>query len=84
MIQIKMISFLGPLRTEYTVKYGAVFIIFLISGLSLKTDSIFHTFQQYKLHLFIQIFTFIFIPVFTQVLVKVLSIFGINLWVLKG
>ncbi|KAJ8980370.1 hypothetical protein NQ317_009364 [Molorchus minor] len=36
----------GPLHTEYSVKYGAVFIIFLISGLSLNTDSIFHTFQQ--------------------------------------
>lgn len=76
--------FLGPLRTEYTVKYGAVFIIFLVSGLSLKTENIFHTFQQYKLHLFIQLFTFIFFPIFTQFIVKFLSIFGINNWVLKG
>ncbi|XP_050504397.1 sodium/bile acid cotransporter 7-B-like isoform X1 [Diabrotica virgifera virgifera] len=74
----------GPLRTEYTVKYGAVFIIFLVSGLSLKTDSIFKTFQQYKLHCFIQCFTFIFIPLFGVVLIQFLYIFGVHPWVLKG
>nr|CAH7754272.1 unnamed protein product [Callosobruchus chinensis] len=74
----------GPLHTEYSVKYGAVFIIFLISGLSLKTENIFSTLQQPKLHLFIQLYTFLFIPVFTQLFVLVLSIFGINSWVLKG
>ncbi|KAJ8956124.1 hypothetical protein NQ318_016579 [Aromia moschata] len=43
----------GPLRTEYSVKYGALF-------------------------------TFLFIPFFTQFFVKILSVFGINSWVLKG
>lgn len=74
----------GPLRTDLTVKYGAVFIIFLISGLSLQTESIYYTFRQYKLHLFIQVYTFLFIPIFTQVFVKTLQIFGVNTWVLKG
>ncbi|CAH1099525.1 unnamed protein product [Psylliodes chrysocephalus] len=74
----------GPLRTEYTVKYGAVFIIFLISGLSLKTDSIFRTLQQYKLHSFIQLFTFLFVPIFAVLFIKCLSIFGVHPWVLKG
>ncbi|KAF7283167.1 hypothetical protein GWI33_001230 [Rhynchophorus ferrugineus] len=74
----------GPLKTEYSVKYGAVSLMFLISGFSLKTDSIFHTFQQYKLHLFIQIFTFILIPIYTQGFVRFITIFGINSWVLKG
>ncbi|XP_066144878.1 sodium/bile acid cotransporter 7-B-like [Euwallacea fornicatus] len=74
----------GPLKTEYTVKYGAISLMFLISGFSLKTDSIFHTFKQYKLHLFIQLFAFIFVPVFTQIFVKLLTKFGINVWVLKG
>lgn len=50
----------------------------------MKTENIFHTFQQYKLHLFIQIFTFIFIPIFTQLIVRVLLTFGINVWILKG
>ncbi|KAJ8916607.1 hypothetical protein NQ315_000252 [Exocentrus adspersus] len=74
----------GPLHTDYTVKYGAVFLIFLISGLSLKTDSISRTFLQYELHFFIQVFTFLFIPLYTQFFVKTLSLFGINSWVLKG
>ncbi|XP_056633063.1 sodium/bile acid cotransporter 7-like [Diorhabda sublineata] len=74
----------GPLRTEYTVKYGAVFIIFLISGLSLKTDTIFKTIQQYKLHSFIQCFTFLFVPLFAIIFIKFLSIFGVHPWVLKG
>ncbi|KAL3270918.1 hypothetical protein HHI36_021425 [Cryptolaemus montrouzieri] len=74
----------GPLHTEYSVKYGAVSLIFLISGLTLKTDSILHTFRQYKLHLFIQLFTFIFIPLVTQVFIKFLAIFGVNAWILRG
>ncbi|XP_060533438.1 sodium/bile acid cotransporter 7-like [Cylas formicarius] len=74
----------GPLNTEYSVKYGAVFLMFLISGLSLKTENIFHTFQQHKLHLFIQCFTFVFIPIFTRCFTTFLSTFGINSWILKG
>lgn len=74
----------GPLKTEITVKYGAVCLIFLISGLSLKTDTIFYTFQQYELHTFVQLFTFLFIPALVQVLVKVLEVFGVNHWILKG
>ncbi|XP_019763786.2 sodium/bile acid cotransporter 7-B [Dendroctonus ponderosae] len=74
----------GPLKTEYSVKYGAVSLMFLISGFSLKTDSILRTFQHYRLHLFIQVFTFVFIPIFTQCFVKILALFGINGWVLKG
>ncbi|XP_017770286.1 PREDICTED: sodium/bile acid cotransporter 7-like [Nicrophorus vespilloides] len=74
----------GPLKPEYTVKYGAVSLIFLISGLTLKTDSIFHTFKQYRLHLFIQLFTFVLIPLYAQLVVKVLAFFGVNGWILRG
>ncbi|KAG5861185.1 hypothetical protein JTB14_017403 [Gonioctena quinquepunctata] len=74
----------GPLSTGYTVKYGAVFIIFFISGLSLSADSISHTFQNYKLHFFIQIFTFLLIPIFTQAYTRIFFILGVNSWVLKG
>jgi sodium/bile acid cotransporter 7 len=74
----------GPLRTEYSVKYGAVSLIFLISGISLKTDSVLYTFQQYKLHLFIQAFTFVLIPIFAQLFTQLLTLLGVNSWVLKG
>ncbi|XP_045467165.1 exopolyphosphatase PRUNE1 isoform X1 [Harmonia axyridis] len=74
----------GPLHTQYSVKYGAICMIFFISGLTLKTASVFHTFQQYKLHIFIQTFAFILIPVVTQVFVKFLNLFAVNTWILRG
>ncbi|KAF5294331.1 hypothetical protein FQR65_LT10784 [Abscondita terminalis] len=74
----------GPLKPEYTCKYGAVSIIFLISGLSLKADSVYYTLRQHRLHLFIQTFTFVFIPIFTQFLLVVLNFFNIDKWILKG
>ncbi|KAF2900778.1 hypothetical protein ILUMI_05408 [Ignelater luminosus] len=74
----------GPLRPEYTVKYGAVSIIFFISGLSLKTDSIYYTLRQHRLHLFIQGFTFVFIPIFIQLLIVALNILGVDAWIIKG
>ncbi|XP_044739282.1 sodium/bile acid cotransporter 7-B-like [Chrysoperla carnea] len=74
----------GVLKPEYTVKYGAVSVIFLISGLSLKTEDIFQTLTQYKLHLFIQIFTFIVIPVFTHFWSSILLFLGVNSWIIKG
>lgn len=76
--------FVGPLKPEISVKFLAVSLIFFISGLSLKTDSVLATFQQYKLHLFIQLFTFVFVPVFLQVLVGILSVFSVDKWILKG
>lgn len=74
----------GPLKPELTVKYGAVSLIFFISGLSLKSDSIYHTLEQKRLHCFIQLFTFIFIPIFIQLLILVLNLFQVNPWILKG
>lgn len=81
---VKIIYVLGPLNPEFTVKYVAVTLIFLISGLSLKTDSLLYTLKQYRLHLFVQIYTFILIPVFLQVIVKFLGFLNINGWILKG
>ncbi|KAI4454841.1 solute carrier family 10 member 7 [Holotrichia oblita] len=74
----------GPLLPEITVKYISVPVIFLVSGISLKTETLFYTFQQYKLHLFVQIFTFVCIPILMQFLVLFLRIFGVNVWILKG
>ncbi|KAK9746677.1 Thioesterase domain [Popillia japonica] len=74
----------GPLIPEITVKYISVPVIFLVSGISLRTETLFYTFQQYKLHLFVQIFTFVCIPIFMQFLVIILRIFGVNPWILKG
>jgi len=74
----------GILRPEYTVKYGAVSIIFFNSGLSLRTEDLKNAITQVKLHAFVQSFTLCFIPTLISQLVPVLSHTGINEWLLKG
>eukprot|EP00116_Pleurobrachia_bachei_P002617 sb/3462879/ len=56
----------GILVPEITIKYFAVSLIFLNSGLSLKTEELKHALTQVHLHTFIQCFTMMFIPVFMQ------------------
>ncbi|XP_077290647.1 sodium/bile acid cotransporter 7-B-like [Arctopsyche grandis] len=74
----------GPLKPEYTVKYGAVSIIFLLSGLTLNTESLHKVFKQYRLHSFIQLFTFVLIPVLVQGIAMCLWYAGVNVWILRG
>lgn len=74
----------GILRPEYTVKYGAVSIIFFNSGLSLRTEDLKNAITQVKLHAFVQSFTLCFIPALVSQLVSILSNTAINEWLLKG
>ncbi|KAI9474241.1 MAG: SBF-like CPA transporter family-domain-containing protein [Benjaminiella poitrasii] len=52
----------GYLRAEWTIKWGAVIVIFLISGLSLRTKILAETILRIRLHLLIQIINLIIIP----------------------
>ncbi|XP_076054014.1 sodium/bile acid cotransporter 7-like isoform X2 [Oratosquilla oratoria] len=52
----------GYIHPEITVKYGAVFIIFLLSGLSLQTKDMYRAISQVKVHSFIQLSTFLCYP----------------------
>ncbi|CAO3693239.1 hypothetical protein CU097_014638 [Rhizopus azygosporus] len=54
----------GYIRAEWTIKWGAVIIIFLISGLSLRTKILAQTILRIRLHLLIQIINLIVIPFF--------------------
>ncbi|KAL1139615.1 hypothetical protein AAG570_006597 [Ranatra chinensis] len=75
----------GLLKPEWTVKYGAVGIIFLTSGLSLSINDVLAAGSKYRLHLFIQTFTFVCIPIMILIFNLVLNnIMGINEWILKG
>lgn len=76
--------FSGPLSPEITVKYGAIALIFFMSGLSLNIADMKKAVVQFKLHIFIQSFTFLFVPVVIRLIVVALRLFGINDWVLKG
>ena len=53
----------GPLMPELTVKYGAVSLIFVISGLSLRTSQLTAAVRNVSLHVFVQGFTMGFIPI---------------------
>ncbi|RCI01827.1 hypothetical protein CU098_007129 [Rhizopus stolonifer] len=54
----------GYIRAEWTIKWGAVIIIFLISGLSLRTKILAETILRIRLHLLIQIINLVLIPFF--------------------
>lgn len=74
----------GPLAPELTVKYGAIAVIFFMSGLSLNISDMKKAVVQYRLHAFIQLFTFLFVPVCVKIITSLLRFAGINEWVLKG
>ncbi|KAL4780166.1 putative sodium bile acid cotransporter [Aspergillus varians] len=52
----------GVIRSEYSILYGAVAIVFLISGLSIPQDKLVRQLFNWRLHLLVQITSFIFIP----------------------
>ncbi|KAK3907487.1 Sodium/bile acid cotransporter 7 [Frankliniella fusca] len=74
----------GPLMPEITVKYGAIAVIFFMSGLSLNMSDMKKAAFQFRLHGFIQVFTFLIFPLCVQSINIFLRIFGVNEWVLKG
>ncbi|XP_034234578.1 sodium/bile acid cotransporter 7-A-like isoform X2 [Thrips palmi] len=74
----------GPLAPEVTVKYGAIAVIFFLSGMSLNIVDMKRAVVQFKLHAFIQLFTFLFVPLCVRLITFALKLFGINEWVLKG
>ncbi|CAO3630988.1 unnamed protein product [Mucor hiemalis] len=54
----------GYIRAEWSIKWGAVIIIFLISGLSLRTRILAQTIIRVRLHLLIQVINLVLIPFF--------------------
>ncbi|EGD72793.1 sodium/bile acid cotransporter 7 [Salpingoeca rosetta] len=62
----------GPLMPEYTVKYGAVFLIFFNSGLTLKTEELKKAAMQWSVHTMIQGFTLGVVPLFMSFVVAAL------------
>jgi predicted permease len=52
----------GPLYTKYTVKIGCVFLIFLLSSLSLPLKNLAMDILNYRLHLCTQFYNLIFMP----------------------
>lgn len=74
----------GYLKPEITVKYVLVVTIFLISGLSLRTEDWKRTIFQYNIHIFIQSFTLVLVPLLVQILVVILKEFGLSKGIASG
>ncbi|KAF9981971.1 hypothetical protein BGZ65_003366 [Modicella reniformis] len=74
----------GPIRPEYSVKYGFTSCIFLLSGLSLKTKDLFISAINYRAHLMVQITSFIIIPLFVKAITELIGLSNLNATLLAG
>lgn len=52
----------GDIEAQYTVKWGAVIVIFLLSGLGLEVSVMLKTILKWRLHLIVQTINFILLP----------------------
>lgn len=62
----------GVIRSEYTVLYGVIAIIFLISGLSIPRQKLFKQFLNWRLHILVQVISFLFIPALVLAVVHII------------
>ncbi|KAG0086610.1 hypothetical protein BGZ92_008011 [Podila epicladia] len=74
----------GPLRPEYSVKYGFTSCIFLLSGLSLKTKDLLTSAMNYRAHLMVQITSFVIIPLFVKAITALIGLSTFNSTLLAG
>lgn len=64
----------GYIRPEYTLKYGAISIIFLVSGLTLRTTELWKAIKYVKLHVVIQTLNLVFIPLFVFATIQLIQL----------
>ncbi|KAL4742381.1 putative sodium bile acid cotransporter [Aspergillus similis] len=62
----------GIIRSEYSILYGAVAIVFLISGLSIPQDKLVRQLFNWRLHLLVQVTSFLFIPALVLAVVHII------------
>ncbi|KAI1320694.1 hypothetical protein EDD11_010228 [Mortierella claussenii] len=74
----------GPIRPEYSVKYGITSCIFLLSGLSLKTKDLLISAMNYRAHLLVQLTSFIVIPLVVKAITSLIGLSGLNSTLLAG
>lgn len=74
----------GPIRPEYSVKYGFTSCIFLLSGLSLKTKDLLTSAMNYRAHLMVQITSFVIIPLFVKAVTSLVGLSTFNSTLLAG
>ncbi|KAI9237096.1 MAG: SBF-like CPA transporter family-domain-containing protein [Podila humilis] len=74
----------GPIRPEYSVKYGITSIIFLLSGLSLKTKDLLVSAINYRAHLLVQVTSFVVIPLVVKAVTSLIGLSSFNATLLAG
>ncbi|ADV20785.1 Hypothetical protein CGB_C0005C [Cryptococcus gattii WM276] len=77
----------GVIRSQYSITYGVIAAIFLITGLTLSTPALFHQLANWRLHLFTQIFSFLFFSAIVFAIVNCVRASGneaIDKYVLAG
>jgi len=68
----------GPFHTQYTIKMGCVFLIFLLSSLSLPLKHLAMDVLNYRLHLCTQFYSLIFVSFFVFGFALILAKASIN------
>ncbi|PYH85887.1 hypothetical protein BO82DRAFT_371303 [Aspergillus uvarum CBS 121591] len=64
----------GIIRSEYSVLYGAMALIFLISGLSVPREKLFRHLLNWRLHVLVQGISFLFIPALMLAVVHIILV----------
>ncbi|KAK6344572.1 hypothetical protein TWF718_006532 [Orbilia javanica] len=66
----------GYIHSEWSIIYGAVAIIFLVSGLSIQTEKLLIHFSNWRLHFTVQGLSFLLIPTVFFCIVLLVAEFG--------
>jgi sodium/bile acid cotransporter 7 len=69
----------GSIQAQYTVKWGAVIVIFLLSGLGLDVKVMFRTILRWRLHLYVQVVSFLVLPFLGWGVVRFFIAVGANI-----
>ncbi|KAI8340291.1 SBF-like CPA transporter family-domain-containing protein [Chlamydoabsidia padenii] len=69
----------GSIQAQYTVKWGAVIVIFFLSGLGLDVMVMLKTILRWRLHLYVQFVSFIILPFLAWGIVRFFIAVGANL-----
>ncbi|KAJ5356855.1 hypothetical protein N7517_011464 [Penicillium concentricum] len=62
----------GTIRSEYSIMYGVIAIIFLISGLSIPRQKLISQVLNWRLHVIVQVISFLFIPALVLAIVHII------------
>ncbi|WYZ40377.1 hypothetical protein EsH8_IV_000718 [Colletotrichum jinshuiense] len=66
----------GPIRSEYSIIYGGIAIIFLVSGMQLSHAKLRQNLTNWRLHIIVQGMSFIVIPVILLIIIHIIIAAG--------